>query len=118
MDINNLQLGDMFHDTRTILWINEPGYRVWLTNNGNGTMSVMEEWPDLQALFDHNAEEANSFSRNQKLGDIVKQASVPQWLVNQWEEEAGTTITQDRMLLRRKLNDPDNAKFRVNSLKV
>lgn len=114
MDINSLTLGDMFHDTRTILFINEPGYRVWLTNLGNGQMSVQEEWPDFQALIDHNAEEAAQFSRNEKHGDFVKVASVPTWMVNQWEDEGA----RDREYLRRKLNDPDNAKFRVNDWRL
>ncbi|MBW6421610.1 hypothetical protein KX729_09175 [Rhizobium sp. XQZ8] len=114
MNLDNFTNGDMFHDTRTVLFIDEPGYRVWLTNLGNGEMAVQEQWPDVKALLDHNAAEAAEFSRNQKLGDMVKVASVPQWLVNQWEEE-----TQgDKALLRRKLNDPDNAKFRTNGMRV
>lgn len=106
--------GDLFHFTRTVLHINEPGYRVWLTNLGNGEMLVQEEWPDVQALLDHNAEEAAEFSRTSKLGDCVKVASVPVWKMNQWEAEGA----RDKEVLRRKLNDPDNAKFRTNGLRL
>lgn len=113
MEDFNPTFGDLFHDTRTVLYINEPGYRVWLTNLGNGQMAVQEEWPDFQALLDHNAEEAAAFNRNSLHGDIVKVASVPEWKVNQWEAES-----TDKELLRRKLNDPDNAKFRTNGLRL
>lgn len=114
MENFNPTYGDMFLDTRTVLHINEPGYRVWLTNNGDGTMSVTEEWPDIEALLEHNAAEAAEFSQTGKLGDMVKVASVPRWMVNQWEQESN----RDKEYLRRKLNDPDNAKFRVNGLRL
>lgn len=113
-DPSTLTNADLFGDQRRILFIDEPGYRCYLHNLGNGQMAVEEEWPDLQALFDHNAEEANDFNPNGKHGDFVKVASIPQWMLNSWESEAG----RDKEWIRRKLNDPDNAKFRTNGWRL
>jgi len=112
MNLDNLTIGDLVTHGR-LLYIDEPGYRVWLTRNGD-TIVVTEEWPDVQALLDSNAAIANDFSKNQKLQDFQQVASVPQWMINQWENEGG----RDKEYLRRKLNDPDNAKFRTNGLRL
>jgi hypothetical protein len=115
VNIEEFKIGDMFVDRKTILFINRPDYKCWLTNNGDGNILVTEEWPDVQSLLDHNAEEAADFSRTSKLRDVVKVASIPLGIYAQWQKEG---IDQDRVLLRRKLNDANFAKFRTNSLTV
>jgi hypothetical protein len=69
----------------------------------------------FQALLDSNAEEAKEFSRTGKLRDNVKLASVPLSLHMEWQAQG---VMDDDKALAARLNDPDLAKFRVNSLRA
>jgi len=113
-DPNTLTALDMFEDTRRFLFHSEPGYRVYLTLLTNGEGLVEEEYDGLEELFDLNAAEAAAFSKTGSHGDIVHHGRVPRWVYAMWEEQC----KGDMECIKRKLNDPDNAKFRTNSWRV
>lgn len=121
-DLTKLTALDMFEDTRRFLFHSEPGYRCYLTLLSNGDGLVEEEWDGLEELFDMNAAESAAFSNTGSHGDMVKMASVPRWKVAQWEDEAAAKCNGDpdcqKAYIKRKLNDPDNSKFRTNSWRV
>ena len=113
-DPNSLTVLDLFGNDRTILFHSEPGYRVYLTLLTDGQVLVEEEHDGLEELFNSNAAEAAAFSKTGSHGDMVKVASVPRWVHTMWQEQCNG----DPACIKRKLNDPDNAKFRTNGWRV
>lgn len=113
-DPTTLKLHHLFGDDKTILFHQEPGYRVYLTRVGIDQVAVQEEWDGLEELLASNAAASADFNRNDKHGDMVQVASVPRWVDAMWTEQC----RGDPECIRRKLNDPDNAKFRTNSWRV
>jgi len=113
-DLNNLKLHHYFGGDRKVLFHSEPGYRCYLIDLGNGEALVEEEWDGLEELFESNSSMRNSFSNTSRHGDMVQIASVPLWLQRKWEEDC----RGDPECIRRKLNDPDYAKFRTNGWSI
>ncbi len=112
-DNNNLTVGDLVTKGTYCLY-DGPDKTIWLTRDGD-LMYQTVQWKNVQALFDDNAEAAASFNKHGDHGALVKLASVPVGLRNQWLNEG---ITEDPKALALRLNDPDNAKFRVNNWRV
>lgn len=112
---DNIMTRDMFADGATrIPLYDEPNYKAWIHRLPDGNLVIEEEYPALDGLFDANKSDANAFNANGSHGDMVKVASIPHWLVRRWEEET----RGDPIAMRRKLNDPDNAKFRTNNWRL
>lgn len=96
----------------TILWEETPEYRVWLTRDGDKLIITTEYNDDLvKALLDQNQREANAFNSSGSHGPIVKVASIPTGLYQEWKRQG---ITDDPEAMRRRLNDADYRKFRTN----
>ena len=114
LDINSLTVLDLFGDDRRILFHSEPGYRCYLTRVTDGQVIIDEEWDGLEEQLEMNAAERAAFSNNSSHGDMVKVASVPRWVQAMWEDQC----KGDPECIKRKLNDPDNVKFRTNSWRV
>lgn len=110
----DLTAGDLVPHNATVLWSDDAEKTIWLVRDGD-KMEIITEWKDLSAFFDSNAAEAAEFSRTGSHGDFQKVASVPKGLFAEWRREG---ITDDEAAIRRRLNDPDFAKFRTNDWKV
>jgi hypothetical protein len=109
--MNNLTVGDLLPMTGRYLWSNDDEKTIWVVRDGD-EMQIVTEWKSLSALFDANAAEAAEFSRTGKHGEFQKVASVPKGMFAEWRKDG---ITDDPEAMRRRLNDSDNRKFRVNS---
>jgi len=112
--MNTLTAGDLVPDGATIIVEDNANYTVIMTREGSNirTTTITKR---VQALIDQNAAEAADFNATGKLSNMVKVAGIPAELYFQWLREG---IVDDPKALARRLNDPDYAKFRTNSLKV
>lgn len=107
--MDNIQVGDLIESGR-ILWEDTPDYSVYLTRDGD-KIHVTTEWKNIQALLDCNAQEAAEFNATGKHSDVVKVAGIPIGLYFDWKRQG---IIDDPEAMRRRLNDSDYRKFRVN----
>ncbi|NTE83753.1 hypothetical protein G6M12_19520 [Agrobacterium tumefaciens] len=96
----------------TIVWCDDKDKKVTLIRNGD-EIHVHTEWKNVAAILKRNAEIAADFSRNQKLGEIVQVANIPEGLYYQWQDDG---IFDDEERLKRRLNDAEFAKLRTNNL--
>ncbi|WP_139104377.1 hypothetical protein [Agrobacterium tumefaciens] len=96
----------------TLVWCDDNDKRVTFTRCGD-EIYVRTEWKNVAAVLKRNAELAADFSRNQKLGEIVQVANIPEGLYYQWADEG---IVDDEEYLNRRLNDAEFAKLRTNNL--
>ncbi len=107
------EIGDLItHGTFCIY--SGPEKTIWLTRDGDQMYETVQ-WKDFRAMLDQNAKEAATFNVHGNHGSIVKLASVPIGLRYEWSKEG---ITDDPDALKRRLNDSDNAKFRVNNWRI
>ena len=113
-DPTQLKLHHYMGSDTTVLAHSEPGYRVYVTRISADQAVIQEEWDGLEELLDSNAAASADFNRNGSHGDMVQIASVPRWVQTMWEQQC----KGDPECIRRKLNDPDNAKFRTNTWRV
>lgn len=112
--MDNLTAGDLVPDGKTISWTEETGITFYMTRDGE-KLHMRWSTPDLQTLLDSNAEAAADFNATGDHGDLVRVASIPSSLYWQWQREG---IIDDKVALRRRLNDSDNRKFRTSSWRL
>ncbi|XUY25852.1 hypothetical protein RMR21_009565 [Agrobacterium sp. rho-8.1] len=114
IDEDNLNVGDWIPEGTSRVLIDDERRRVVIHRIGNGWFQTIEP-KTLEEQFAINAQEANEFSRTQKLGENQKVSSMPPEIYY-WLKEQGIADNPER--LKRWLNDSDNSKFRTNSLRV
>ena len=94
------------------------GIRLYIRHKENGDVDVAEVQP-IDAILDQNQRDQynakGSFTQKGKWGALAGRVPVSQ--LNQWMEDGqGNQIVDDderSSILRKKLNDSDNRKFRV-----
>jgi hypothetical protein len=106
--------GSLVPDGQTVSWTEESGITFYMHREGD---KLHMKWssPDLQTLFDANAAEAADFNASGSHGNLVKQASIPSQLYWQWQREG---IIDDKVALKRRLNDGDYSKLRTSTWRV
>ncbi|WP_455918661.1 hypothetical protein [Ensifer canadensis] len=114
MDYLNITAGDLL--THGTFLIDEtPECWVWLTREGDQMFISHEMKPHvLQALYDTNQEEANSFNKSGSHGE-TKVASIP---IAFYYDLQRRGITDDPEALKRILNNSTYSKFRTNDWTV
>lgn len=76
----------------------------------DGDSFTIETIQDVAPLLDRNKADLNEVTNSDKWGDGKLVARIPMVIYDQWLREG---ITHDQAKLKAKLNDPDNAFFRV-----
>ncbi len=112
MDEINITVGDLVTDR--VLWKDDAYSRVEFIKRGD-KIHVETTYKTVGALLQANNELAADWSRNQKLGEIVQVASIPNHLYWQWYSDG---IIDDEEYLSRRLNDAEFAKLRTNGLVI
>lgn len=111
--MDNFQAGDLIQ-SGSIVWEDTPDYTVTLIRDGDKII-VKTDYKNIQAMLDANAQEAADFNQTGKHSDVVKVAGIPIGLYFDWKREG---ITDDPEAMKRRLNDADYAKFRVNNWRL
>lgn len=110
--MNSPTIGDLV-PSGTIIWEDTPTHTVYLTRDGDKLKITTVQ--KVEAILEQNAREAADFNQSGSHGDLVKVASVPNSLYWDWQRQG---ITDDAEAMRRRLNDSDHAKFRVNNWRL
>lgn len=98
----------------TLVWEDDEDKTIYITRDGE-RMIIRTEWKNVRAVLERNAREAADFNATGSHGEMVKIASVPLGIHQEWERDG---ITLDDAALSRRLNDGDFAKLRTNNWRV
>ncbi len=98
----------------TFVWEDDADKTVYITRDGD-KMIIRTEWKNVRAVLERNARAASEFNATGRHGEMVRIASVPIGIHEEWEREG---ILKDDVALSRRLNDADFSKLRVNNWRV
>ena len=107
-----LTRADIIPDGTTIPVYEDENKTVFWTKQGENCIET-EVWKDFGSLLDANVSEAKEFSKTGKLGEMVRVASIPLGIYQDWKAKG---YLDDPAKMARLLNDGDHSKFRTNGL--
>lgn len=114
--LQNATGADLFSDYIDTIVFHDDEDETIILRKVDGEIYVETYVKRLDQLFDQNARDAAEFNRTGRLPELqVRTANIPAALWKAWEREG---ITKDEKYLRRRLNDSDYRKLRVNDLRL